>query len=55
MSGSDAHDPSPEHDLADEAVRAAEQHQRAEEEADEAEDVVVRDPDDGGVHEERAQ
>ncbi|UOE45850.1 hypothetical protein [Agromyces larvae] len=55
MSGPDAHDPTPDRDLADEAVRAAEQHQRAEEEADEAEAVVVRDDDGSGIHEERAQ
>ena len=42
-------------DELDEAVDAAEQHQRAEENADASEHVVVRDPDTGHVAEEPAQ
>lgn len=42
-------------DELDEAVAAAEQHQRAEEDADAGEHVVVRDPDTGRVDEEPAQ
>jgi hypothetical protein len=39
----------------DEAVAAAEQHQRAEEDADAEEHVVIRDPETGAVREEAAQ
>jgi len=39
----------------DEAVHAAEQHQRAEEDADAGEHVVVRDPETGETKEEPAQ
>ena len=42
-------------DELDAAVEAAEEHQRAEEDADPEEHVVVRDPDTGHVTEERAQ
>ena len=40
---------------ADQAVEAAEQHQRAEQDADPEEQVVVRDPETGAISEERAQ
>ena len=40
---------------ADEAVEAAEQHQRAEEDADPGEHVVIRDPETGRIAEEPAQ
>ncbi|MFD4420597.1 hypothetical protein ACFWN7_03720 [Agromyces sp. NPDC058484] len=39
----------------DEAVAAAEQHQRAEEDADADEHVVIRDPETGATKEEQAQ
>lgn len=52
-------DPSPTDpnaaDELDEAVEAAEQHQRAEEEADPGEHVVIRDPETGETAEEPAQ
>jgi len=55
----DPNDPDPTDpqaaDELDEAVAAAEQHQRAEEDADAGEHVVVRDPDTGRVDEEPAQ
>jgi hypothetical protein len=40
---------------ADQAVAAAEQHQRAEHDADPEEQVVVRDPETGALSEEQAQ
>jgi hypothetical protein len=40
---------------ADQAVAAAEQHQRAEQDADPEEQVVIRDPETGAISEERAQ
>jgi hypothetical protein len=40
---------------ADLAVQAVEQHQRAEQNADPDEEVVVRDPESGAISEERAQ
>jgi len=54
MSDPNPADPSAADEL-DEAVDAAEQHQRAEEDADAYEHVVVRDPDTGHVAEEPAQ
>jgi hypothetical protein len=52
-------DPSPTHpdaaDELDEAVEAVEQHQRAEEDADADEHVVIRDPETGEIAEEPAQ
>jgi hypothetical protein len=54
MSDPNPTDPSAADEL-DEAVDAAEQHQRAEEDADADEHVVVRDPDTGHVAEEPAQ
>ena len=54
MSDPNPTDPSAADEL-DEAVAAAEQHQRAEEDADTDEHVVVRDPDTGQVSEEAAQ
>ena len=54
MSDPNPTDPSAADEL-DEAVDAAEQHQRAEEDADAGEHVVVRDPDTGRVDEEPAQ
>jgi hypothetical protein len=40
---------------ADQALAAAEQHQRADEDADPDEQVVIRDPETGAISEERAQ
>ena len=54
MSDPNPTDPSAADEL-DDAVDAAEQHQRAEEDADVEEHVVVRDPDTGHVSEEPAQ
>lgn len=49
-------DPTDRHaEEADQAVQAAEQHQRAEEDADPDEEVVIRDPETGATFEERAQ
>jgi hypothetical protein len=52
-------DPSPTDpdaaDELDEAVEAVEQHQRAEEDADAGEHVVIRDPETGETTEEPAQ
>ena len=42
-------------DELDEAVEAVEQHQRAEEDADADEHVVIRDPETGEIAEEPAQ
>lgn len=42
-------------DQLDEAVEAVEQHQRAEEDADADEHVVIRDPETGATTEEPAQ
>lgn len=53
MTDADPTDPTAED--ADRAVQAAEQHQRAEENADPDEEVVVRDPETGATSEERAQ
>jgi hypothetical protein len=52
---SDLNPTEPNDDEADEALRAAEQHQQAEEEADPDEQVVMRDPETGATAEERAQ
>jgi hypothetical protein len=52
MSDVDPTDPNAE---ADQAVEAAEQHQRAEQDADPDEQVVIRDPETGAISEERAQ
>ncbi|WP_308799104.1 hypothetical protein [Agromyces silvae] len=54
MTSPDPQDPAAADEL-DEAVRASEQHRLAEEDADPDEDVVVRDPESGALHEERAQ
>jgi hypothetical protein len=54
MTSADPQDPAAADEL-DEAVHASEQHRLAEEDADAEEDVVVRDPETGDVHEERAQ
>ncbi|WP_350349334.1 hypothetical protein ABIQ69_05275 [Agromyces sp. G08B096] len=54
MSTPDPQDPAAADEL-DEAVRASEQHQRAEQDADPDEEVVVRDTETGRTHEERAQ
>ncbi|GAA1785787.1 hypothetical protein [Agromyces lapidis] len=43
------------HDEQDEALRASEQHQLAEEDSDADERVVVRDPETGRTFEEQAQ
>jgi hypothetical protein len=53
MSDVDPTDPNAEE--ADQAVEAAEQHQRAEQDADPDEQVVIRDPETGAISEERAQ
>ncbi|MFF2494597.1 hypothetical protein [Agromyces sp. NPDC058064] len=54
MSDERSDDPG-EQDEQDAALRAAEQHQRAEEDADADERVVVRDPETGRTSEEEAQ
>jgi hypothetical protein len=54
MTDQDPTDPNSADEL-DEAVEAAEQHQRAEENPDAEEDVVIRDPQTGQTTEERVQ
>ena len=53
MSDVDPTDPNAEEAV--QAVEAAEQHQRAEQDADPDEQVVIRDPETGAISEERAQ
>ncbi|MDR5699775.1 hypothetical protein [Agromyces aerolatus] len=54
MTSPDPQEPGAADEL-DEAVQASEQHRLAEEHADPDEEVVVRDPESGDLHEERAQ